>query len=304
MPTTTVTVSQPEDILPLEFLDLPSLQHGPIDETLPVLMNVLMDNQWGHAYNSGCIQGESYNGDRHSQGCKTTARQRLQAWGFRKNEQCRSLQTAAQLSQMLKAKLNRGRNDPMCPPPGHQKHVHGMPPNGESLGLSQKATARTEVDQACFASHGSYGILDLGASKTVIGSDNVAELIQSLDPDIRRQLTRCPCNITFKFGNQATLTSQQALVIPIGYLKLKVAIVKGGNSVSHQQHSDADDVSEDRLCPTSFVQQAAETTSSIASHRKGIVSHGHECTNPSSHGQDAQPFARQHDRTCRDFRVR
>lgn len=101
MPTTTVTVSQPEDILPLEFLDLPSLQHGPIDETLPVLMNVLMDNQWGHAYNSGCIQGESYNGDRHSQGCKTTARQRLQAWGFRKNEQCRSLQTAAQLSQML-----------------------------------------------------------------------------------------------------------------------------------------------------------------------------------------------------------
>ena len=106
MPTTTVTVSQPEDILPLEFLDLPSLHHGSIDEALPVLMNVLMDNQWGHACNSGCIHGESYNGDRHSQGCKPTARQRPQAWGFRKNEQCRSFQSAAKLTPMLKAKLH------------------------------------------------------------------------------------------------------------------------------------------------------------------------------------------------------
>jgi len=129
---------------------------------------------------------------------------------------------------MLKAKLHRDRNDPTCQPPGHQQYVPGMSPSPESLDHTQKAIARAESEHACFASHGSFGILDLGASKTVIGSDNVAELIQSLDSDIRRQLTRCPCNITFKFGNQATLTSQQALVIPIGFLKLKVAIVNGG----------------------------------------------------------------------------
>ena len=124
--------------------------------------------------------------------------------------------------------MHRDRNDPTCQPPGHQQYVPGMSPSPESLDHTQKAIARAESEHACFASHASFGILDLGASKTVIGSDNVAELIQSLDSDIRRQLTRCPCNITFKFGNQATLTSQQALVIPIGFLKLKVAIVNGG----------------------------------------------------------------------------
>eukprot|EP00435_Cladocopium_sp_Y103_P026541 s2495_g6.t1 len=81
---------------------------------------------------------------------------------------------------------------------------------------------------ACFASYGSHGVLDLGASKTVIGSEGVSELIQSLDEDTRSQLSRCPCKITFRFGNQATLSSSQALVIPIGKMKLKVAIVPGG----------------------------------------------------------------------------
>ena len=61
----------------------------------------------------------------------------------------------------------------------------------------------------------------------IIGSDHVACLIRSLDKDIRNQLSRCKCQITFKFGNQSILTSQQALVVPIGSLKLKIAIVAG-----------------------------------------------------------------------------
>ena len=79
-----------------------------------------------------------------------------------------------------------------------------------------------------FATHGAFGVLDLGASKTVIGSDHVANLIQNLDEDIRSQLSKCPCHVTFKFGNQGTLSSTQALVVPIGDLKLKIAIVPGG----------------------------------------------------------------------------
>ena len=62
----------------------------------------------------------------------------------------------------------------------------------------------------------------------MIGSDNLGELIQNLDADIRKQLKRCPCNVTFRFGNQGTLTSQQALVIPLGPLQLKVSTVQGG----------------------------------------------------------------------------
>ena len=85
-----------------------------------------------------------------------------------------------------------------------------------------------EVETACFASHGSHGILDLGASKTVIGSHHLGDLIRTLDESIRKKLSRCPCHIVFKFGNQSTLTSEEALVVPLGHLKLKIAIVPGG----------------------------------------------------------------------------
>ena len=50
-----------------------------------------------------------------------------------------------------------------------------------------------EPEPTCFASHGSFGIVDLGATKTVIGSKLVPELLNSLDPNIRSQVTRCPC---------------------------------------------------------------------------------------------------------------
>ena len=78
-----------------------------------------------------------------------------------------------------------------------------------------------------FATHSTFGVLDLGASKTVIGADNVKGLIEGLDPIIRKGLSRCGCDVTFRFGNQGTLNSTMALVIPIGRLQLKVAVVPG-----------------------------------------------------------------------------
>ena len=76
-------------------------------------------------------------------------------------------------------------------------------------------------------SRASFGILDTGATKTVIGSQLIKGLLESLDPEIRKQVGRCACHITFRFGNLSTLDSQQALVIPLGRLKLKVAVVPG-----------------------------------------------------------------------------
>ena len=87
--------------------------------------------------------------------------------------------------------------------------------------------APSTIAPTCFATHGTYGVLDLGASKTVVGADSVSALIDGLDPSLRERLTRCPCDITFKFGNQGTLRSSQALVVPLGQLLLKVAIVPG-----------------------------------------------------------------------------
>ena len=78
-----------------------------------------------------------------------------------------------------------------------------------------------------FAPHGTFGILDSGATKSVVGSALLPALLEGLHPDVRQRARRCSCNITFRFGNQGTLDSQHALVIPIGQLGLKIAIVPG-----------------------------------------------------------------------------
>ena len=85
----------------------------------------------------------------------------------------------------------------------------------------------TVTEPTFFATHGSYGVVDLGATKTVIGSDLVKDLIQNLSPEVQKTLTRRPCKITFRFGNHGTLQSEQALVVPLNNLKLKIAIVPG-----------------------------------------------------------------------------
>jgi hypothetical protein len=85
----------------------------------------------------------------------------------------------------------------------------------------------SEFEPACFASHGSLGIVDLGATKTVIGSKLVPELLNGLDQNIRSQIKRCPCVVTFRFGNHGVLQSQQAIVVPLPGLLLKIAVVPG-----------------------------------------------------------------------------
>ncbi len=76
-----------------------------------------------------------------------------------------------------------------------------------------KPLSNSETEPVCFASHGSYGVVDLGASKTVIGTKGVQELLEALNPCIRNQCYRTPCVVNFRFGNQGMLTSQWALVI-------------------------------------------------------------------------------------------
>ena len=73
----------------------------------------------------------------------------------------------------------------------------------------------------------SLGVVDLGATKTVIGSNNVKDLLDNLHPNIKKVIYRCPCQITFRFGNHGTLQSDVALVVPIHGFHLKVAIVPG-----------------------------------------------------------------------------
>ena len=45
----------------------------------------------------------------------------------------------------------------------------------------------SESTPISFATHGSFGVVDLGATKTVIGSHKVEELIESLNPEVRKR---------------------------------------------------------------------------------------------------------------------
>ena len=86
-------------------------------------------------------------------------------------------------------------------------------------------SADSEV--SCFASTGTVGVVDLGASQTVIGSQQVPELLANLPQHIRKQVKKTQCNLTFRFGNHQTLSSSVALIFPVHTTWFRVAIVPG-----------------------------------------------------------------------------
>ncbi len=89
--------------------------------------------------------------------------------------------------------------------------------------LSNSEVACSATDYSADAK----GVLDSGATKTVIGSKLVESLLHSLSSEVRKRVTRSKCKVTFRFGNLSTLEAHHALVIPIGSLNLRVAIVPG-----------------------------------------------------------------------------
>ena len=104
-------------------------------------------------------------------------------------------------------------------------------PDSEQMSLKplhpSEAAVDTQICDVHFATAGTVGIVDLGASQTVIGDAQVKELIQNLPERVQSQIQRTTCNLTFRFGNQQTLTSRHALLLPLGHAKFRIAIVPG-----------------------------------------------------------------------------
>eukprot|EP00435_Cladocopium_sp_Y103_P017101 s3138_g4.t1 len=231
MPTTTVSVDATEDIMPLEFLQLPIVGQETIDAALPIYVSFCdMHDGYQSIYHRE-IHGESSGDNMELVGNPSSAKERLKARILRNEHRapCQTDRSDMPLKCRLAIRVNRFKSDHAASPERCQQDVSTVPRIEQSpISAVKSFTTVPEIETACFATHGSYGILDLGASKTVIGSNHLGELIRSLDARIQKQLARCSCNIVFKFGNQATLTSQEALVVPIGALRLKIAIVPGG----------------------------------------------------------------------------
>ena len=76
-------------------------------------------------------------------------------------------------------------------------------------------------------STGAEGILDTGATKTVIGSQLIPGFLAALSPQLRARVTRGACNVLFRFGDQGTLMSKHAMHVPLGPLTLRIAVVPG-----------------------------------------------------------------------------
>ena len=83
-----------------------------------------------------------------------------------------------------------------------------------------------EEHPSFFASCQTYGIVDLGASQTVMGQHQVPEFLESLPPHTRTRVYEGPANMTFRFGNNGTVACSKAIFVPISKVWMKIAIVQ------------------------------------------------------------------------------
>lgn len=90
---------------------------------------------------------------------------------------------------------------------------------------SQKQTL-PEEHPSFFASYQTYGIVDLGASQTVMGQHQVPEFLESLPSHTRSRVYEGPANMTFRFGNNGTVACTKAIFVPISKVWMKIAIVE------------------------------------------------------------------------------
>ena len=103
------------------------------------------------------------------------------------------------------------------------------PIDNDSIKSSQVENTRSPTENAdvCFVSTGTIGVVDLGASQTVMGDQQLKEFLQNLPASVRSKVCRSSCDIVFRFGNHQTLTSKHSLLLPLQEQWIRIAIVKG-----------------------------------------------------------------------------
>ena len=98
------------------------------------------------------------------------------------------------------------------------KHVHTE--EHESTAAEQSS-----VEPIMFATSSTVGILDLGASQTVMGRHQVPEFLGNLPAEIRKQVFEKPVPMSFRFGNNSTVPCRHAMFVPVDKFWIKIAIV-------------------------------------------------------------------------------
>ena len=89
------------------------------------------------------------------------------------------------------------------------------------------ATVRVQLSEESinFVSQGTYGIVDLGASMSVIGQSQFTDLCQMLPKSVLQSMKEAPCAINFRFGNDSSVMGKRSVFFPVGDRWIKVVIV-------------------------------------------------------------------------------
>ena len=177
---TTLSVADSAAGLPMEFLELPDAD-GKIDEPCMIEFNF-------HSF------------------CWPTSKERL-GLIFR-NQKMQNPSPA--LRSESRAVL--GQTSMRVQMPGPNSGPNPTSPPDVSLKAEEN---EPNEDHIHFSTHGSYGILDSGATKSVIGTSALRDLLKNLKPEVRDQLKRCSCKVTFRFGNYS---SRRHTILAIQYV--------------------------------------------------------------------------------------
>ena len=113
---------------------------------------------------------------------------------------------------------------------------------------------RGRVAEAMVTTVGAEGVLDTGASRTVIGDKRVKQLLQGLSKECRDNARKVASDVTFRFGNSGTLSSKHAMLLPASDSSwVRVEVIPGNTPllISHRLLRDLDAVIHVR---DSFVQ--------------------------------------------------
>ena len=210
-----------DDAMPMEFMELPEITEEPIQGSPNMSHGSCVQLVFSHAAEV----------DNHSMSSRFEFgdRSRMRAY-FKGN--VGSSPPVASLVNRIGSKLRQtsaerpplhrpskpGRNASVPKPKGVIRNMRVMGMDATEVHVVNSPAGRhneADVDPAnaktMSATHDTWGIIDTGATKTVIGSEHVAEFLQALDPQVKQQVKRCKCEVTFRFGNKGVLKSQQAL---------------------------------------------------------------------------------------------
>eukprot|EP00435_Cladocopium_sp_Y103_P046045 s2366_g13.t1 len=125
----------------------------------------------------------------------------------------------------------------------HSPNIYQVLRSALETGFSVSRSLKTECEGGDLGPDGT-GIIDTGASKSVIGEKRVDSLLNSLSANHKSQVKWHPSETVFRFGNNGVLRSVGALFIPFGDMWMKIEVVKGStpflisNAFLHALHAD------------------------------------------------------------------